>query len=312
MGFLQKITVLGLAAGFMALPVSMNTAFASGGSGGGGGGAGGGGSMGGSSAPQYDPVVEYKKGLDAYKVGEYKKAVTAFKRVLKVAGKDANTNELLAMSYGKLDKHKEAGKYFSKAVRYDDSKIALYAKSASSYIAGDKAKKANSVLKTLDKRIAKCGECADQAALATARTDVEAAIAGTAVQKEASLTPRTQTFADTKYFQAVGLINQARYTEAIVELKTMAANIGPHPDVLNYLGYSHRKTGQFVKAEAYYLTALAVDPNHLGANEYLGELYVQTGQMDKARVQLAKLENLCSFGCVQEAELRGWIINAVP
>lgn len=311
---MQKITVFGLAVCLMVgLPMITHKAYASGGGGGGGGGGSvGGGSTGGSSAPQYDPVVEYKKGVEAYKAGEYSKAVRAFRKVLKVASKDANTNELLAMSYEKLDKHKDAAKYYSKAVRYDDSKIGLYAKSAGAYMAADKAKKANAVLATLDKRIAICGDCSDKTALATARTDVAAAIAGTAVQKDSFLMPKTQMFAETNYFQAVGLINQARYTDAIAELKTMAVNIGPHPDVLNYLGYTHRKTGQFAKAEAYYLTALAVDPNHLGANEYLGELYVQTGQMDKARTQLAKLEKLCSFGCIQETELRGWIINAAP
>jgi len=58
--------------------------------------------------------------------------------------------------------------------------------------------------------------------------------------------------------------------------------------------------------------ALDVAPNHKGANEYLGELYVETGEMNKAKVQLAKLEEICSFGCIEENELRSWIVKALP
>jgi len=44
----------------------------------------------------------------------------------------------------------------------------------------------------------------------------------------------------------------------------------------------------------------------------LGELYVETGEMEKAKAQLAKLEEICNFGCIEENELRGWIHNAAP
>lgn len=305
-----KITKSALIAASLAfaIPMSSAPAFASGGGGGGGGGSGG---FSGSSAPQYDPVEEYKSGVEALNAKDYKKASKAFKRVLKVARKDANSNQYLAQSYAGMGKHKDAGSYYLKAIRYDETRIGLYAKAAEAYTAAGKGDKANKVLSDLDKRIAKCGECADKTSLGSARSDVEAAIAGT-TDTEAFLLPKTQLAAGEQYFNAVGLINQARYDEAITELKTMALYIGPHPDVMNYLGYSHRKLGMFARAESYYLTALAVDPNHRGANEYLGELYIEMGQMDKARAQLAKLQNICSFGCIEETELSGWITNAAP
>ena len=65
-----------------------------------------------------------------------------------------------------------------------------------------------------------------------------------------------------------------------------------NPDILNYLGYTLRKTGDFKKAETYYLKGLDLDAGHLGINEYLGELYVQTGRIDLAKKRLDVL-----YGC---------------
>jgi tetratricopeptide (TPR) repeat protein len=63
------------------------------------------------------------------------------------------------------------------------------------------------------------------------------------------------------------------------------------PDTLNYLGYTSRKIGNFEIAESYYLQGLSIDPKHLGINEYLGELYVNTGRTKKAKERLKILEN---------------------
>ena len=62
-------------------------------------------------------------------------------------------------------------------------------------------------------------------------------------------------------------------------------------DTLNYLGFASRKIGKFEVAEKYYLEGLVVDPNHLGINEYLGELYVNTNRIDKAKERLKILKN---------------------
>ena len=63
------------------------------------------------------------------------------------------------------------------------------------------------------------------------------------------------------------------------------------PDTLNYLGYTSRKIGNFEIAESYYLQGVSIDPKHLGINEYLGELYVNTGRTKKAKERLKILEN---------------------
>ena len=63
------------------------------------------------------------------------------------------------------------------------------------------------------------------------------------------------------------------------------------PNTLNYLGFTSRKIGNFKIAEEYYLKGLAIDPDHFGINEYLGELYVNTNRISKAKERLKVLEN---------------------
>ena len=82
------------------------------------------------------------------------------------------------------------------------------------------------------------------------------------------------------------------YLKAYKKLEKAYAEDKKNPDILNYLGYALRKTGDFKKAETYYLKGLELDAGHLGINEYLGELYVQTGRIDLAKKRLDVL-----YGC---------------
>ncbi|MEE8166960.1 MAG: tetratricopeptide repeat protein, partial [Myxococcota bacterium] len=91
----------------------------------------------------------------------------------------------------------------------------------------------------------------------------------------------------------------------------LAAKIGPVPDVLNYLGYAHRRLGRFDESLAYYQQALALDPMHRGANEYLGELFVELGEMDRAEERLAVLDRACPFGCAEYEDLKRRIESRV-
>ena len=80
----------------------------------------------------------------------------------------------------------------------------------------------------------------------------------------------------------------------------------------NLMGYTLRKQAppQFAEAESQYLQALRIAPGHLGANEYLGELYVMKGELAKARERLAVLEKLCPAGCEQREDLQRAIAAA--
>lgn len=79
---------------------------------------------------------------------------------------------------------------------------------------------------------------------------------------------------------------------------------------MTYIGFANRKAGNYDQAIRFYSAALELQPEHVGANEYLGEYYVELGDMDAAYAQLAKLETVCQFGCAEADELRSWIETA--
>ena len=76
------------------------------------------------------------------------------------------------------------------------------------------------------------------------------------------------------------------------------------PDTLNYLGFTTRKLGDFENGETYYLQGLAINPTHIGINEYLGELYVATGRHNLA---VERLEVLKGCNCEEYEELKAII-----
>ena len=92
------------------------------------------------------------------------------------------------------------------------------------------------------------------------------------------------------------------YSQAFSKLEKAHKSDKKNPDILNYMGYTTRKIGNFDQAEKFYLEGLKIKPNHNGINEYLGELYVQTNQIDKANERLAVLKN-CNCDEYNELEL---------
>ena len=91
------------------------------------------------------------------------------------------------------------------------------------------------------------------------------------------------------------------YLKAYDKFEKAYAKDKKNADILNYLGYTLRKTGDFEKAETYYLKGLELDTKHLGINEYLGELYVQTGRIELAK---ERLEVLKGCKCEEYEELK--------
>ena len=75
-------------------------------------------------------------------------------------------------------------------------------------------------------------------------------------------------------------------------------------DTLNYLGFTTRKLGDFENGEKYYLQGLEIEPNHVGINEYLGELYVATNRHNLA---VERLEILKSCNCQEYKQLKAVI-----
>ncbi len=113
-----------------------------------------------------------------------------------------------------------------------------------------------------------------------------------------------------EYDTAVKAINAGRYQDAITLLENVVTQQPKNADALNYLGFAHRKLGNKDKSLGYYQAALTNDPNHRGAREYLGELYIQMGDLPKAEEQLATLAKLCPSGCPERNELNAAIAKA--
>ena len=121
-----------------------------------------------------------------------------------------------------------------------------------------------------------------------------------------------------KYDQAVNLIEiaiknekkekldkaQSNYKKAIKLLLKSNKEKPNKADTLNYLGFTSRKLGDFENGEKYYLQGLAIEPNHVGINEYLGELYVATNRHNLA---VERLEVLKGCNCDEYEELKAII-----
>jgi len=78
------------------------------------------------------------------------------------------------------------------------------------------------------------------------------------------------------------------------------------PNIINYLGYTTLKLGDSRNAEIYYLLGLSIKPDHIGINEHLVKLYLETKRIDKAKQRLVFLKN-CN--CEEYQELKSIIAN---
>lgn len=109
---------------------------------------------------------------------------------------------------------------------------------------------------------------------------------------------------NSEYSLAKQAMDDGDYQVAIGKLTSLHEADPQDADVLNLLGYGYRRIGNFDQSRGYYLQALAIDPEHRGANEYLGELYLETGELAKAEERLEVLDKDCWLGCSEYTELK--------
>ena len=128
----------------------------------------------------------------------------------------------------------------------------------------------------------------------------------TVVTTTATPTPTTQATKQLSVFlsEADALIKQKNFTAALNLLKQADSTYANNADVNNLLGFSSRNLKQFSASARYYQKALRIDPNHLGALEYQGELFLQTKKVSAARKNLAKLKQLCGVNCEEYLDLK--------
>ena len=114
------------------------------------------------------------------------------------------------------------------------------------------------------------------------------------------------------YKSAIKLIRTKDYDKAIRKLKTLTTASSPgftRADVYNELGFAYRKSDDVDNAAKYYKKALEIDPEHLGATEYQGEMYVDLGQKDNALSNLELLKKLVGENNSYYKELNNYISN---
>lgn len=277
-----------------------------------GGGGGGGGSMPSASGPQYDPAAEYAKAVTALKAQDYKAAARAAEHVTDVVPKSIEAWRILGAAKAGSQDWKGSKRAYERAIKVAPDDITSHA-GLGLALANLKDGKAQDQLVWLKARSDACGtSCPEASTLKAATGAVESAIGGAPQVPPGAALQGSLLFAgpaagDAAYVNAVSLINEKRYDDALRALADAQTVFGPHPDVLTYQGYTWRKKGDHARAEAYYRQALAIAPDHRGATEYYGELKVERGDLSGAKVMLVRLDAMCAFGCAEAEELRRWV-----
>jgi tetratricopeptide (TPR) repeat protein len=264
-----------------------------------------------------DPQVAYQAGVAALNAQNYREAIRQFRSARRALPDNSTINFALGRAYVGNNQDDEAQNAFERAIADDAAPAGAWLELGRLHLRAGNRDGATAIQTTLTSKIAACdATCGDtrRAQLNAALTQLTQALAAPAAPAADPATtgwnfPSVEE-GRAAYAEAVGLINQERYVEAFAALERTQEAVGPHADVLNYMGFTSRKLGRLDAALAYYSEALRLDPYHLGATEYLGELYIQMGEMDRARTQLARLDDLCAYGCAQREELARWIEDA--
>lgn len=111
---------------------------------------------------------------------------------------------------------------------------------------------------------------------------------------------------ETIYYYAVSMAkDEGDYAGAKALLLT--AKNQDDPRILTYIGYTTRKLGDVEGGMVYYAKALAIDPNAVNTREYLGEAYLQQGNLAAAKGELEQIAQRCGTTCESYLELRDQI-----
>jgi tetratricopeptide (TPR) repeat protein len=103
------------------------------------------------------------------------------------------------------------------------------------------------------------------------------------------------------YYAGYWLARAGKYEQALTYLNQ--AKNPNDPRFLTYIGFATRKLGDHDKAMGYYDRALKLDANYVIARAYLGEAFLDKGELSKAVEQLGEIEKRCGTSCLEHQEL---------
>ena len=109
--------------------------------------------------------------------------------------------------------------------------------------------------------------------------------------------------ADENYAAALVALKAGNTAAALSHLNLALKRFPENADVHNELGFSHRRMGQLDKAFEHYKRALAINPTHRGAHEYIGEAFLMLGDVPSAERHLADLRSICVLSCEELRDL---------
>jgi tetratricopeptide (TPR) repeat protein len=112
---------------------------------------------------------------------------------------------------------------------------------------------------------------------------------------------------DPQFAAGVKAIDDGRFPDAIALLQSYLGASEAHEgdaDAHNWLGYAYRRSGNYDAAFLQYDRALAINPKHRGAHEYMGEAYLLLGNLPQAEEHLKILDQLCWLPCTEYSQLK--------
>ena len=233
---------------------------------------------------------QFTAGMKLVAARDYEQALPIFVAIVDRNPRNADAWKFIGFSDRMLGLTTEAGLAFDEALYIAPAQVDTHQYLGELYVEIGDLAKAREQLAAIE---SKCGaNCPEYQGLAFALASI-------------SLGDGTQSGrpVDVDYVAAVRSIQHKDFARGLGLLAQVIARDPDNADAWNYTGFANRMIGQFPEAFSAYRQALAIEPNHLGAHEYLGELYIQTGALDKAKAQLARLEKLCTADCRQYREL---------
>ena len=110
--------------------------------------------------------------------------------------------------------------------------------------------------------------------------------------------------ADADFAAGMSSLKAGDAAAALPRLQSALKRFPDAADLHNELGFAHRRMRQLDKAFEHYKRALAINPQHRGAHEYIGEAYLMAGDVQAAERHLAALNSICLLPCDEARDLQ--------